>query len=85
MTKKNLTVKNLMKDYAISASTDDMQFTWRSFYNLYCLGYITDSAWLRFFNECSHWYYNEERKCVCTFENKTNNEIMLTPEYIESL
>ena len=69
-----------MKDYAISASTEDMESTWLCFYNLCCLGYITDRTWLKFFNECSHWYYNEEKKCVCTFEDNK-----VTVEYIDSL
>lgn len=82
--KRNLTLKNMMIDYATADSHSDMEYTWLMFYTMHALGYIADSTWLKFFNECSHWYFDSTLSAVCTY-GKFDEVITITPEYIDSL
>ena len=86
--KRILTLKNIMIDYATSESQADLESNWLMFYTLHCLGYITDNTWPKFFNECSHWYYDTDLCAVCTHVKNSlgfYEKITITPDYIETV
>ena len=81
--KRNLTLRNIMMDYATVKSRADMIYLWETFYTMHALNYITGSTWLRFFNECSHWYFDYETSRVCTERNE--EKILISMDYIETV
>lgn len=62
---KALNLKN-MKETIVNYSMDQKEFDkiWDVFYQMSCLGFISQDAWKKFFEQCRGWYIDEECACV---------------------
>ena len=60
---KALNLKN-MKETIINYSADQNEFNkiWDTFYNMYCVGFISLDTWSKFFEQCHGWYIDDD--CV---------------------
>ena len=77
-----------MTDYAISESQADLENNWLLLYQLAARCYISNDMWIKFFNECSHWYFNDTLGMVCTDKKIAEHEyqvIPITADYISSV
>lgn len=63
--KKELNLKN-MKETIVNYSVYQEEFDkiWDTFYQMYCLGFIDQDTWKKFYEKCAGWYIDEENVCV---------------------
>lgn len=63
---KALNLKN-MKEAIInySGSQEEFDKIWDAFYQMSCVGFISQDIWIKFFNQCRGWYVDEESACIC--------------------
>ena len=64
-TMKSINLKN-MKEAIVNYSGDQKEFDkiWDSFYQMACIGFISQDKWIKFYDQCSGWYVDEENACV---------------------
>ena len=57
---KNLNLKN-MKETLVNYSEYQSEFDriWNAFYEMVCLGFISQDTWRKFFEQCKGWYVDE--------------------------
>ena len=62
---KALNLKN-MKETIINYSGNNEEFNkiWDSFYQMTCIGFISQDTWEKFSDQCMGWYVDEENACV---------------------
>lgn len=62
---KLLNLKN-MKETIVNYSGDQKEFDkiWDAFYQMACIGFISQDTWIKFFDQCVGWYVDEENACV---------------------
>ena len=62
---KALNLKN-MKETLVNYSGDQKEFDkiWDAFYQMSCIGFISQDTWRKFFDKCAGWYVDEENACV---------------------
>ena len=62
---KELNVKN-MKETLVNYSGNQVEFSeiWNGFYKLVCFGFISLETWMKFYEQCLGWYYDEEDDCI---------------------
>ena len=62
---KALNLKN-MKETIVNYSMDQKEFEriWDTFYQMSCLGFISQDTWKKFYEQCAGWYVDEENDCV---------------------
>lgn len=62
---KLLNLKN-MKETIVNYSGDQKEFDkiWDAFYQMACIGFISQDTWIKFFAQCVGWYVDEENACV---------------------
>ena len=58
---KNLNLKN-MKETLVNYSECQTEFDriWHAFYEMVCLGFISQDTWRMFYDQCKGWYVEEE-------------------------
>lgn len=58
---KFLNLKN-MKETIVNYSGDQKEFDkiWDAFYQMACIGFISQDTWIKFFDQCAGWYVDEE-------------------------
>lgn len=63
---KNLNLKN-MKETIVNYSGDQKEFDkiWDTFYNMTCIGFISQETWKKFDEQTKGWYIDEENACIC--------------------
>lgn len=63
---KALNLKN-MKETIVNYSGDQKEFDkiWDAFYQMTCVGFISQDTWKKFVDQCAGWYVDEENACVC--------------------
>ena len=63
---KALNLKN-MKETIVNYSGDQKEFDkiWDAFYQMACIGFISQDTWKKFCDQCMGWYVDEENACVC--------------------
>ena len=63
---KALNLKN-MKETIVNYSGNQEEFNkiWDSFYQMACLGLLSQDTWRKFSDQCCGWYIDEENACVC--------------------
>lgn len=65
---KNAKVLNLknMKETIVNYSESQEEFDkiWDGFYQMACIGFISQDIWEKFFDQCGGWYVDEEDACV---------------------
>ena len=62
----NLSLINMFKAYYDSKADVTV---WNAFYTMYNLGFIDHKTWLRFFEACKDWVWDEEKQEVTTMFN----------------
>lgn len=62
---KALNLKN-MKETIVNYSGDQKEFDkiWDAFYQMACIGFISQDTWKKFFDQCAGWYVDDENACV---------------------
>lgn len=62
---KALNLKN-MKETIVNYSGDQKEFDkiWDAFYQMACIGFISQDTWEKFCDQCAGWYVDEENACV---------------------
>lgn len=62
---KALNLKN-MKETLVNYSGNQEEFgkIWNEFYQMTCLGFISQSTWIKFAEQCRGWYVDEEESCI---------------------
>lgn len=62
---KLINLKN-MKETIVNYSGDQKEFDkiWDAFYQMACIGFISQDTWIKFFDQCAGWYVDEENACV---------------------
>ena len=62
---KVLNIKN-MKETIVNYSGNQNEFDkiWNAFYQMACIGFISQYTWKKFFDQCSGWYVDEENACI---------------------
>lgn len=62
---KALNLKN-MKETIVnySGSQEEFDKIWDGFYQMACIGFISQDTWGKFFDQCRGWYVDEENTCV---------------------
>ena len=62
---KALNLKN-MKETIINYSADQTDFDkiWDAFYQMACVGFISQDTWRKFFDQCRGWHVDEEHMCI---------------------
>lgn len=62
---KALNLKN-MKETIVNYSGDQEEFNKirDNFYQMSCIGFISQDTWRKFFEQCRGWYIDEENACV---------------------
>ena len=62
---KALNLKN-MKETIVNYSGTQEEFNkiWDAFYQMACIGFISQDTWRKFFDQCHGWYIDEENACV---------------------
>ena len=57
---KNLNLKN-MKETLVNYSECQSGFDriWHAFYEMVCLGFISQDTWRKFYDQCKGWYVDE--------------------------
>lgn len=62
---KALNMKN-MKETIVNYSGDQKEFDkiWDAFYQMACIGFISNDVWEKFYNQCACWYVDEKNACV---------------------
>ena len=62
---KALNLKN-MKETIVNYSGNQGEFNkiWDAFYQMACIGFISQDTWRKFFDQCHGWYIDEENACV---------------------
>lgn len=57
---KNLNLKN-MKETLVNYSECQSEFDriWHAFYEMVCLGFISQDTWRKFYEQCKGWYVDE--------------------------
>lgn len=62
---KALNLKN-MKETIVnySGTQKDFDTIWGGYYQMACLGFISQDTWCKFFEQCRGWYIDEENACV---------------------
>ena len=58
---KNLNLKN-MKETLVNYSECQSEFDriWHAFYEMACMGFISQDTWKKFYDQCKGWYVDEE-------------------------
>lgn len=59
----NLNLKNMMQRYHTSHADDKV---WDAFFQMYSMGFISYETWMKFFEKCKDWVWDEEKHCVIT-------------------
>lgn len=64
-------------------SGDQKEFDkiWYAFYQMACIGFIDQEVWLKFLDQCSGWYVDEENACVRDEQNCPNGVDSIVWEY----
>ena len=63
-----LNLKNMMQRYYDSKADNKV---WDSFFVMYSMDFISYNTWMKFFEKCKDWVWDEEKHCVITmFEEK---------------
>ena len=78
MTKaKALNIKN-MKETLVnySGNQKEMDKIWDSFYQMVCIGFISQDTWKKFFDECKGWYIWEGDSRVCVRDSEQDDGII---------
>ena len=62
---KALNLKN-MKETLVNYSGDQEEFSkiWNEFYQMTCLGFISQKTWRKFSEQCRGWYVDEAEFCI---------------------
>ncbi len=62
---KALNIKN-MKETLINYSGEqkEMDKIWDGFYQMACIGFISQDTWRKFFEQCKGWYVTEDQSEV---------------------
>ena len=62
---KNLNLKN-MKETIVNYSGDQKEFDkiWDTFYNMTCIGFISQETWKKFYEQTKDWYVDEANACI---------------------
>lgn len=62
---KLLNLKN-MKETIVNYLGDQKEFDkiWDAFYQMTCIGFVSQDTWEKFFDQCAGWYVDEENACV---------------------
>ena len=47
-----------------SGTQKDFDTIWDGYYQMACLGFISQDTWRKFFEQCRGWYIDEENNCV---------------------
>lgn len=78
---KALNIRN-MKETLINYSGEqkEMDKIWDSFYQMACLGFISQDAWRKFFEQCKGWYVTEDQSEVRDSEHDDKVIWMYTAE-----
>ena len=75
---KALNLKN-MKETIVNYSMGQKDFDriWEAFYQMSCLGFISQDTWKKFFEQCRGWYIDDECACV--------RDELITPFGVDSI
>lgn len=84
---KALNLKN-MKETIVNYSGNQKEFDaiWDCYYQMACLGFISQDTWRKFNAQCGTWYVDEENACVrdgLCCDNDTDSDAIVwayTPE-----
>ena len=62
---KALNMKN-MKETIVNYSGDQKEFDkiWDAFYQMACIGFISNDVWEKFYKQCAGWYVDEKNACI---------------------
>ena len=79
---KALNLKN-MKETIVNYSGYQEEFNriWDVFYQMACLGFISQDTWKKFYEQCSGWYIDSENARVCDERHCTNGVDSIVWEY----
>lgn len=78
MTKaKTLNIKN-MKETIVNYSSDVKEWDkiWDGFYQMACLGFISQDTWKKFSDECKGWYIYEDDKDIMVRDSEQGDGII---------
>lgn len=80
--KKALNLKN-MKETIINYSGDQKEFDkiWDAFYQMACIGFISQNTWKKFSDKCAGWYVDDKNACVRDENEKIVWEYTPNAEY----
>lgn len=71
METRNLNLRTMKSVYAYySTSADEMREIWHVFRMMHILGFIRETTWDRFFNECKSWRFDPEKNAVLDEEDR---------------
>ena len=79
---KALNLKN-MKETLVNYSGDQKEFDkiWDGFYQMACIGFISQDTWRKFYDQCAGWYIDSENPCVRDERNCPNGVDSIVWEY----
>lgn len=62
---KAFNLKN-MKETLVNYSVGQEEFDkiWDTFYQMFLLGFISRDTWVKFSDQCTGWYVDEENGCI---------------------
>ena len=79
---KALNLKN-MKETIVNYSEDQDEFDriWDAFYQMTCIGFISQDTWKKFYEQCAGWYIDSENARVCDGRHCSNGVDAIVWEY----
>ena len=62
---KSLNLKN-MKETIVNYSGEQKEFDriWDAFYQMACVGFVSQDTWGKFVSQCGGWYVDDENACI---------------------